>query len=85
MVNQTINELNLDAVDSAAIQLARRYATVIDGCDNQQWAMRWLAPLLLDVLETLGATPASRSRIKEGKPAPAQNNPLTVLRNARRA
>ena len=53
-VEQAINSLDLTEKDAAAAQLARRYAAVIDQCDDQAWAMRWVAPGLLDSLEQLG-------------------------------
>jgi hypothetical protein len=47
--------------------------------------MRWIAPLLLDTLEQLGATPAARARIKTGKTDSAPVGQVAKLRAARRA
>ena len=46
--------------------------------------MRHLAPLLLDCLESLGATPRARAAFKEGKAVHGTGG-LTALRAARRA
>jgi hypothetical protein len=80
----TLNELNLGPEHAAAARLARRYADVIDTHRDQAWAMRWIGPLLLDCLESLGATPVARGKVKEGR---TQSGPsrLTALREARRA
>ena len=90
----------LTEADSGTAQLARRYAALIDAmdghcaaCDDQDckraagsaWAMRWIAPLLLDALEQLGATPAARARLKGGKAADAPVSQLAKLRQARRS
>ena len=60
------------------------------GCDgdecsrpNDSWAMRWIGPLLLDALESLGATPASAK--DKTAPGNAGPNRLDQLRAARRA
>jgi hypothetical protein len=82
-VEQAINHLDLTEMDAAAAQLARKYAAVIDNCDNQEWAMRWVAPGLLDALESLGATPLARTRIKQKPGGPPSQ--LEKLRAARRA
>ena len=82
----TLNALdNLTEEDTAAKAMAVHYAEVIDNCHDQAWAMRWIAPGLLDVLEQLGATPAARSRLKGGKPADAPVSQLAKLRAAKRA
>jgi len=84
-VAQTIAALDLGEEDTAAVQLAHQYARCIDEHHDTAWAMRWIAPLLHDVLESLGATPAARARLKGGKPAPdATPNRLHALRAARR-
>lgn len=44
-----------------------------------------LGPKLLAVLESLGATPAGRSRLKGGKTPSAPENQLSKLRRARAA
>lgn len=96
-VNRAIAGLGLGDQDSAAVKLAQRYAAVIDasgrhctGCDddgckhyNDSWAMRWIGPLLLDALESLGATPGSRK--EKPNPGQAAPNRLQALRDARRA
>ena len=89
----------LTDADGGTAQLARRYAATIDsssghcaGCEDPDckrapgnaWAMRWLAPLLLDALDALGASPAARARLK-GKPADGKPNRLAALRDARGA
>ena len=85
-VQQTIAELGLLGSDAAAVKLAQRYAQVIDKNTDQAWAMRWLAPLLLDTLTELGATPAARARLSKGaKPADGKPNRLAQLRAARGA
>jgi hypothetical protein len=87
-------------LDTGAIQIAREYAAVIDrsyghcrGCEDptcQQvgtsaWSMRWIAPLLLECLAHLGATPLARARLKGGKPGDAPVSQLAKLREAHRA
>jgi hypothetical protein len=84
-VAETLSQLDLGSEDAAAKKLAQRYAQVIDGAKDPEWAMRWIAPLLLDALEQLGATPAARARLKGGKPADAPVSQLAKLRAARRA
>lgn len=82
-VRSTIEALDLEAVDDAVVRLALHFAETIDDNDNQAWAMRWLAPHLLDCLAALGATPAARAAIKGGAPAPQQaGSRLTALRAA---
>jgi hypothetical protein len=91
---------NLTESDAGVAQMARQYAAVIDSsnghclsCDDadcnraagSSWSMRWIAPLLLDALEQLGATPAARARLKGGKTADAPVSQLAKLRQARRA
>jgi hypothetical protein len=84
-VRTAIAALDLAEEDAAAVQLAVQYAATIDQHDDRAWAMRWVAPLLLDALEQLGATPAARARLKGGKPADAPVSQLAKLRAARRA
>ena len=84
-VRMTIGALDLTEEDTAAIQLALQYAKTIDEHNDKAWAMRWVAPLLLDALEQLGATPAARARLKGGKAADAPVSQLAKLRAARRA
>lgn len=95
-VQQAIAELGLLGSDAAIIKLAQQYARVIDsqpghcrGCDGENctrsqtsaWAMRWLGPELLKVLESLGATPAARKNVKTAPEPP--KNALDALRAAR--
>lgn len=73
-VSETLASLGLKPEDAAARKLAQRYAQIIDGlpdkaprgAPNQAWALRWIGPLLLDVLRELQATPAARAQ--PGKP-----------------
>lgn len=92
-VEQAISGLELASRDNAAAQLARRYAACIDGSigntakagapGSEEWALRWIGPLLLDALESLGATPAARTRIKEVR-TPGGVSKLALLRDASR-
>ena len=84
-VKSTIDAMELDDEDGAAVQLALQYAATIDRNEDKAWAMRWIGPLLLDALEQLGATPAARARLKGGKTADAPVSQLAKLRAARRA
>ena len=91
-VAATISALGLQPEDGAAAKLARLYALRIDQATVSgdpkiaAWAARWIAPLLLDALESLGATPAARKRLtgKGGAP-PSGENQLAKLRAARAA
>lgn len=78
-----------DAIYSAVIKLAERYAAAIDAAEGdkaQAWAMRNLGPLLLDCLESLGATPVAKTRTrgKEGT-ASGGTSRLATLRAAHTA
>ena len=88
-VAETTDALGLTDQDAAAVKLARDYAAVIDASRDDAkihaWTMRNIAPLLLDCLEALGATPAARARLKGGKPADAPRSRLQALRDARQA
>ena len=80
-VEETLAALDLGERDQAAAQLARRYAAVIDAARDPACAARWLAPLLLDCLASLRATPMSRAK---DKPATPQGpNRLQLLRESR--
>lgn len=61
-VAETLGALDLDGEHAAAAKVAERYARVIDQAKDQAWAMRWLAPLLLDALGELGATPLAKAK-----------------------
>ena len=85
-VAETLASLDLKPEDAAAKKLAQRYAQVIDGLPDrgegtskyehdQTWAMRWIGPLLLDVLTQLGATPAARAQIAGKKPVAGGGKP----------
>jgi hypothetical protein len=98
-VREAIAALKLTEEDAGTVKLAEQYARAIDGAgrhcadcadpdckqESNTWAMRWIAPLLLDALESLGATPLARSRLKTGAPASAGPSRLQALRDARRA
>jgi hypothetical protein len=81
---ETLSQLDLGSEHAAAKKLAQRYAQVIDDTADQAYAMRWIGPLLLDVLTELGATPAAVARLTKGaKPADASPSQLEKLRAAR--
>ena len=83
-VAETLTQLDLGPEHSAAKKLAERYAQVIDRHADPAWAMRWIAPLLLDALSELGATPAAVARLTKGaKPADAKPGGLAKLRAAK--
>ena len=77
-VAETIQALELGPEFAAAAAVALRYAQAIDTAKDPAWAARWLGPLLLDALQSLGATPAAKARMKPAaKPGPARPNRLT--------
>lgn len=98
-VQETLAVLGTKPEDAAARKIAQQYARVIDatpghcrGCDaddcgraqTSAWAMRWLAPLLLDTLTALGATPAARAQLAKGaNTTDAKPGGLAKLRAAR--
>src|SRR5262245_61273110 len=84
-VEETIEALTLQPEDKAAVQLARKYATAIDEADPEDRAevLEKLGPKMLTALESLGATPAARAKLKGGAPTRAQNR-LEAIRSARR-
>ena len=92
-VQNSLAKLELGDEDDAVARLAQLYAQVIDrlpdeaprGYPDRAWGTRWIAPLLLDCLEQLGATPAARARLKGGKQGDAPVSQLAKLRAARRA
>jgi hypothetical protein len=65
-VEETLAALGLGDGDAAVAQLARRYAKVIDQARDPVYAMRWVAPLLLDCLVSIGATPMAQARLQPG-------------------
>ena len=83
-VAETIAALGLKPEDAAAVKLAQRYAAAIDA-DDEGGALDRLGPKLHAVLESLGATPAARAKLKGGRPADGKPNRLQGLRNARGA
>ena len=58
--------------DTAAAQLARLYAAVIDQAADPAYALRHLGPLLLRALGELQATPAARPAAKPERSRPNQ-------------
>lgn len=83
-VKRTLAALELSTTDQAAMRLAEKYAEVIDSARDPAWAMRWIGPNLLNVLESLGATPAARGKTKNGTSPNDGISRLTVLRASRR-
>src|SRR5258708_9544728 len=81
-VTATVTGLTLAAADSAAVKLAQRYAAAIDDADSRAEALERLGPRLLAALESLGATPAARAKLKGGKEPGATEDPLQKLRAA---
>lgn len=98
---ETLASLDLGPEHAAAKKLAQRYAQVIDGlpdrgegtserAHDQAWALRWIGPELLKVLDALGATPDARARIGKrieagGDDAGAQPSWLDQQRESRAA
>jgi hypothetical protein len=80
-VREALAALDLDGKDAAAAKLAELLAVTIDRAKSQEWAVRWLAPELLRVLEQLHATPMSRSKQLK-KRDPARANRVQELRAA---
>jgi hypothetical protein len=80
-VEETLTALKLGDRDTAAAQLARRYASAIDQATDPAWGARWLGPLLLKALESLGATPMARKGAGE-PPGPQRPNKVAQLRAA---
>ncbi len=79
-VETAVEALGLDGTDAAAAALAREYARTIDQARDSAYAYRWLGPLLLDCLESLGATPMARAKLKPGTPGPQRPSQLDQLR-----
>ena len=80
-VEESLTALRHGPEHAGAIQLARRYAKVIDQAKDPAYAARWLGPLLLDCLVQLQATPSARPK-QPPEPGP---NRLDQLRAARGA
>lgn len=86
-VKSTIAALELTDKDRAAVKLAEDYAALIDqstSTKDKYWCLRWIGPELLKVLESLGATPVAREKLKTGTPVNAGPNKLNALRAKRR-
>jgi hypothetical protein len=86
-VKTTIDKLDLDDADLAAVKLAEHYAQAIDAghcseCDADR-NLEDLGHRLLAVLDALGATPAARSKIRKGVAAGDGPTRLAALRAAR--
>ena len=79
-VAQTIDALDLTEKDAGAVKLAMEYAQTIDA--GAADLLDKLGPKLLACLESLGATPAARARMKTAKPAEPRPNRLAELRAA---
>ncbi len=83
-VADTIGALDLTSKDAGAVRLAHEYASAIDLCCSNPEILEKLGPKLLACLESLGATPAARARMKGGKTPDAKPSELAKLRAARR-
>lgn len=82
-VRETLAALGaVDGQDAAVAKLAERYAATIDRAKDPAYAMRWLGPLMLEVLTELNATPMSRSKLKTDPPRTAPSF-LDQMRAAR--
>lgn len=79
-IAETLAALDLKPEDAAAAKLAERYAAIIDAARDPAWACRWLAPLLLDCLTQLGATPMSRPKQKKAPAGPSRLDELRMRR-----
>jgi hypothetical protein len=82
-VETTIAALPADDRDAAAVELALRYAVVIDRARDQAAALRVFGPLLQRALAALRATPASRPA-RRREPV-ARPNKVAQLRAAHSA
>jgi len=80
-VEETVAALEPGGKDAGAVQLARRYAAVIDGAESPGAALRAFGPLLLKVLGQMGGTPAARAG-KAARSARAAPSRLQQLRAA---
>lgn len=83
-VANTIRSLDVTGEDAAAVKLARLYATEIDQAEDKAAALDKLGPKLLAVLESLGATPTARAKLKGGAPSAGPSR-LAQLRASRGA
>lgn len=84
-VAATLKALTLTEKDDAAAKLAEQYAHLIDdSADDPKlyaWSLRWIGPLLLQCLESLGATPMARNAMKDKVPAREPSGQLAKLRS----
>jgi hypothetical protein len=67
-VERMLTALALPPGNEAAAALVRRYAEQLDQARDPGYAARWIGPLLLAALESLGGTPAARSRMRGQQP-----------------
>jgi hypothetical protein len=85
VVEESIAALTLSPEDAAAVRLVRRYAAAIDEAGTAA-ALESFGPKLLAALNALGATPAARTRLRDGiGGAPGVASSLAALRAARRS
>ncbi len=68
-VTETISALSLEAEDAAMVKLALHYARTIDQSPKREYTTRWVGPELMKCLESLGASPAARARLRKGDTA----------------
>ena len=81
-VEAAVTALEPCGKDAGAVQLARRYAAVIDQAESPGAALRAFGPSLLKVLEALGGTPAARAAAGQAVAAKAAPSRLEALRQA---
>ena len=81
-LEETLEALQTRPEDAALIRLARSLAAAIDADDRQGVTLAELSSKLLAVLVALGATPASRAKVKEVTSSGGSR--LEALRSARR-
>ncbi|MFE9748456.1 hypothetical protein ACFYOT_26415 [Saccharothrix saharensis] len=63
-LSASVSALDLKPQDKAAVELARRYAALLDAPDGD---VGRFGPLLLSTLTALGMTPAGRAAVAKGK------------------
>lgn len=86
-IETTLAALTLDDADTAAAELARKYAAAIDALEpaDVPRLIGTIGPSLLKALEALGATPAARGKVKASMSATlAPVTPLERIRANRR-
>lgn len=82
---EALAAIDAEVQDVAAIKLAIRYAAAISRHEGDIEVLNKLGPKLLATLESLGATPAARARMKDHKPADSNEGGLAKLRAVHRA